>query len=124
MKKFLVLIFIGFFVSCRQAPKEEKIVDDIIAEQSSIDITTLDTASVDSITIKMESLLSNTENAHTKVKDIKKLKQENCNLKKELVSVKEELNQTKSMLKDSLNEPKKKKTFIQKVISTVKKDSI
>jgi hypothetical protein len=75
MKKFLVLIFIGFFVSCRQAPKEEKIVDDIIAEQSSIDITILDTASVDSITIKMESLLSNTENAHTKVKDIKKLKQ-------------------------------------------------
>ena len=116
-------MFIGFFVSCGQAPKEEKIVDDIIAE-SSIDTTILDTASVDSITIKMESLLSNTENAHTKVKDIKKLKQENCNLKKELVLVKEELNQTKSMLKDSLNEPKKKKTFIQKVISTVKKDSI
>ena len=124
MKRILILLVLGLFISCKEQPKEEieyTSYDDIIAEESSIDI---DTFMVDSTTIKMETLLSNTENAHTKVKEIKKLKQENTNLKKELILIKEELKETKAIVKDTINDSKKKKSFIQKVISTIKKDTL
>lgn len=126
MKKFIIL-FIVLFVSCGQAPKEESEVpmfdSIIIAEESSIDISMLDTMVVDSTSIKMSTLLSSTEHADRKLKEIKAIKQENIALKKELVETKAELQSVKSVLIDTVESTKKKKSFIQKVISTIKKDT-
>ena len=128
MKKFAV-IFVVIFSSCGQVPEEKtqlSLFDSIVAEESSIDISMLDTVAIDSTSLKMAALLSNTENAHSKVKEIKAIKKENATLKKELVEAKAELEQVKSILVDTLADTttKKKKTFIQKVISTIKKDTI
>lgn len=126
MKKFVIL-FIVLFVSCAQAPKEENQVpmfdSIIIAEESSIDISMLDTASIDSTSIKISTLLSSTEHADRKVKEIKNIKQENVALKKELIETKAELQSVKAILADTVEPTKKKKSFIQKVISTIKKDT-
>ena len=72
-------------------------------------------------------MIFSTKNASTKVKEIKAIKKENASLKKELVETKAELEQVKAVLADTTaSEPvkKKKKTFIQKVISTIKKDTV
>jgi len=128
MKKFAV-IFGVIFSSCGQVPEEEahlSLFDSIVAEESTIDISMLDTSSIDSTSYKIEALLNNTESAHTKVKEIKAIKKENATLKKELVETKAQLEEVKASLSDSASEPynKKKKSFIQKVISTIKKDTV
>ncbi len=88
-------------------------------------IVMLDSARIDSIAEKISSLLLSTQDVHKKVKEIKTIKQENASLKKELVETKAELQQVKAVLADTTSEPskKKKKSFIQKVISTIKKDT-
>ena len=128
MKKFAV-IFVVILSSCGQVPEEEaqfSLFDSIVAEESSIDISMLDTVAIDSTSLKMAALLSNTENAYSKVKEIKAIKKENATLKKELVETKAQLEEVKASLADSASEPynKKKKSFIQKVISTIKKDTV
>lgn len=131
MKKFLVL-FTAFLVSCgeasKQEQKEQQILEDTVPVESSAYLDMgIDTVFVDSTQIKISMLLSSTEKAETKVKEIKAIKKENVALKKELVETKAELEQVKAVLEDTLNDSaktKKKKGFIQKVISTIKKDSI
>jgi hypothetical protein len=86
-----------------------------------------DTIEVDSVILRTSELIKSTENADKKVKEIKAIKSENVALKKELVETKAELEEVKAILADTISaEPvkKKKKTFIQKVISTIKRDSI
>ena len=60
------------------------------------------------------------------IKEIKDIKKENVSLKKELIETKAELQEVKAILADTTAEPtkKKKKSFIQKVISTIKKDTV
>ena len=128
MKKFAV-IFIVILSSCKQTSVEEGQVpmfDSIVAEESSIDISMVDTASIDSIAHKITDLLMSTSSAENKVKEIRDIKKENVSLKQELVETKAELQEVKAILADTTAEPtkKKKKSFIQKVISTIKKDTV
>jgi methyl coenzyme M reductase beta subunit len=125
MKKILIL-FAVILSSCKQTSVEEGQVpmfDSIVAEESSIDISMIDTASIDSVAEKITDLLISTAHADTKVKEIKDIKKENVSLKKELVETKAELQEVKTILADTLEPVKKKKSFIQKVISTIKKDT-
>ena len=64
-----------------------------------------------------------TANAEHKVKEIKDIKKENVSLKKELIQIKAELQEVKAVLSDTTEHVKKKKSFIQRVISTIKKDT-
>ena len=88
-------------------------------------VVLLDTTRIDSIAEKISTLLISTEHVEKKVTEIKAIKKENTSLKKELVETKAELEQVKAVLADTTSEVKKKKrTFLQKVISTLKKDTI
>lgn len=98
MKKFAVIFGI-ILSSCGQAPKQQpkmSMFDSIIAEESTIDISMLDTVAVDSNSYKMTALLGSTENTH------KALKEENKALKKELHKTKTELNDIKAALVDTI----------------------
>jgi hypothetical protein len=134
MKK---LIFIGLILAgCSIADKTEPnqiieqvdsiiVLDTVPTEVDSV--PALSVADEDSILKKANELIFSTKNASTKVKEIKAIKKENATLKKELVETKAELEQVKAVLADTtVSEPvkKKKKTFIQKVISTIKKDTV
>jgi len=128
MKK-LAVIFIVILSSCKQTSLEEgqvPLFDSIVAEESSIDISKVDTVFIDSMAHKITDLLMSTADAEHKVKEIKDIKKENVSLKKELVETKAELQEVKAILADTTTEPtkKKKKSFIQKVISTIKKDTV
>ena len=83
----------------------------------------IDTASIDSMAEKITNLLISTAHADKKVKEIKDIKKENASLKQELVETKAELKEVKAVLADTTEPVKKKKSFIQKVISTIKKDT-
>ena len=89
-------------------------------------VVLLDSARIDSVAEKISTLLISTEHVEKKVTEIKAIKKENTSLKKELVETKAELEQVKAVLADTTSEPtkKKKKSFIQKVISTIKKDTV
>lgn len=125
MKKILIL-FAVILSSCKEASVEEGQVpmfDSIVAEENSIDISMIDTASIDSMAEKITNLLISTAHADKKVKEIKDIKKENVYLKQELVETKAELKEVKAVLADTTEPVKKKKSFIQKVISTIKKDT-
>ena len=66
--------------------------------------------------------MKTTENAHTKVKEIKVLKVENKELKHDLVETKEQLVIAKEEIKklDSAVSSTKKKGFFQKIIENFK----
>jgi len=121
MKKLLIVSTL-FLVSCSETNQKA------IKEKTQIvdSITPLDSLYVDSVAEKITNLLLNTEHADKKVKEIKTIKQENMSLKKELIETKAELEEVKAVLADTTSEPskKKKKSFIQKVISTIKKDTV
>jgi len=120
MKK-LVIISLVIFASCQENSIST------VEESSAFDsIIVLDSVKLDSITDKISTLLISTENASKKVKEIRTIKQENVSLKKELVETKAELQEVRSILADTSEEhtKKKKKSFIQKVISTIKKDTV
>jgi len=118
MKKFIIISLV--LASCQNKPVQVEttfiITDSLI---------TVEPAPSDTISFKISNLLQSTENADKKVKEIKAIKQENVSLKKELVETKAELEEAKAILADTTSEPikKKKKSFIQKVISTIKKDT-
>ena len=126
---FVAVISI-LFMSCGNETTENELnVNDTLNLELQIDSLGIDTTRIvlseDSVMEKISSLMKSTENSHTKVKEIKAIKKENVSLKKELVETKAELKQIKAELSDTL-EPtkKKKKSFLQKVISSIKKDSI
>jgi predicted transcriptional regulator len=128
---FVAVISI-LFMSCGNETTENELnVNDTLNLELQIDSLGIDTTRIvlsgeDSVMEKMSFLMKSTENAQTKVKEIKAIKKENVSLKKELVETKAELKQIKAELSDTLIEPtkKKKKSFLQKVISSIKKDSI
>jgi septal ring factor EnvC (AmiA/AmiB activator) len=127
---FVAVISI-LFMSCGNETTENQLnVNDTLNLELKIDSMSIDTSGIvlseDSVMEKISSLMKSTENSHTKVKEIKAIKKENVSLKKELVETKAELKQIKAELSDTLIEPtkKKKKSFLQKVISSIKKDSI
>ena len=127
---FVAVISI-LFMSCGNETTENQLnVNDTLNLELKIDSMSIDTSGIvlseDSVMEKMSFLMKSTENAQTKVKEIKAIKKENVSLKKELVETKAELKQIKAELSDTLIEPtkKKKKSFLQKVISSIKKDSI
>jgi hypothetical protein len=123
MKKLLI-ISLALFASCNNEKSEK--VQEVVLTTDSIKVFTSDTVQVDSIEAAISALLHNTENADKKIKEFKAIKKENKVLKQELVETKAELEQVKAVLADTVSEPvkKKKKTFIQKVISTIKKDTV
>lgn len=86
-------------------------------------LSSADSARMDSIARKITDLLLNTSGAEHKVKEIKDIKKENVSLKKELIQIKAELQEVKAVLSDTTEHVKKKKSFIQRVISTIKKDT-
>jgi uncharacterized coiled-coil DUF342 family protein len=120
MKK-LIFISLVILTSCKEesspVAKESFIADTIVTPTS---------LPVDSISEKISNLLESTEHVDKKVNEIKAIKKENVNLKKELVETKTELQQVKAVLADTTSESSKirKKSFIQKVISTIKKDTV
>jgi septal ring factor EnvC (AmiA/AmiB activator) len=127
---FVAVISI-LFMSCGNETTENELnVNDTLNLELQIDSMSIDTSGIvlseDSVMEKISALMKSTENSHTKVKEIKAIKKENVSLKKELVETKAELKQIKAELSDTLIEPtkKKKKSFLQKVISSIKKDSI
>ena len=123
MKKLLI-ISLALFASCNNEKSEK--VQEVVLTTDSIKVFTPDTVQVDSVEAAISALLHNTENADKKIKEFKAIKKENKVLKQELVETKAELEQVKAVLADTVSEPvkKKKKTFIQKVISTLKKDTV
>ena len=123
MKKLLI-ISLALFASCNNEKSEK--VQEVVLTTDSIKVFTSDTVQVDSIEAAISALLHNTENADKKIKEFKAINKENKVLKQELVETKAELEQVKAVLADTVSEPvkKKKKTFIQKVISTLKKDTV
>jgi len=120
MKK-LIIISLAILSSCQDnsAPKVEEtfVMDTVVL---------LDSARIDSVAEKISTLLISTEHVEKKVTEIKAIKKENTSLKKELVETKAELQEVKAVLADTTSEPskRKKKSFIQKVISTIKKDTV
>lgn len=118
MKKFIISLVILTSCEKESLPSTDEFMtsDSVIAAEA---------APVDTISLKITSLLQSTKYADKKVKEIKAIKQENVALKKELVETKAELEEVKAVLADTTSEPvkKKKRSFIQKVISTIKKDT-
>lgn len=123
MKKFLFLAVLLTSCSTSEVKEVNLIQVDTIKTETTLTVDSSETAS-DSMTLKITNLLVNTEHADKKVKEIKAMKQENTTLKKELIETKEELQKLQESV-DTTSTPKKaRKTFLQKVISTIKKDTI
>ena len=114
MKKLFLLGIL--LVSCQPEKKE-------VWNKHTEIIVIKDSIYIDSLVKKATDLIISTQNSYKKVERIKQISNENIALKKELKETKDELNEVKAILSDSLK-PKKKKSFVEKVISTFKKDSI
>lgn len=97
------------------------------SKESTKDSTVVVESLEDSVTQRVEDLLDSTQGVEKKVNEIKTIKQENLVLKKELYETKQELSTVKAQLADTTADEslptKKKKNFIQKVVSTIKKDT-
>lgn len=119
MKKIIVALVL--LCSCGG----ESVVN--LKPETNKDTITVDESAQDSLTKRVEDLLDSTQGVEKKVDEIKTIKQENLVLKKELSETKQELFLIKEQLIDTTSEEspiKKKKNFIQKVVSTFKKDTI
>lgn len=125
MKKLLIISLATLF-SCQNKQEETLQEKTYVTDSIQPFILNLDTVETDSVNLKMSILLKNTQSAEKKISEIKAIKQENKSLKKELVQTKAELEQVKAIIADTVAEStkKKKKSFIQKVISTIKKDTV
>jgi len=124
MKKLLI-IGLAIFSSCQNKQEENSLKSLTLDSAQALNIVS-DSLLIDSVSLKMSTLLQSTEHADKKVSEIKAIKNENKALKQELVETKAELQEAKAALIDTVVEPtkKKKKSFIQKVISTIKKDTV
>ena len=114
------------FMSCgNQTTENELNVSDTLLELK-IDSMGIDTSGIifieDSVMEKMSFLMKSTENAHTKVKEIKVLKVENKVLKHELVETKEQLIVAKAEIKklDSAVSSTKKRGLLQRIVDNFK----
>jgi hypothetical protein len=121
------LLILALFSSCSEQQKA-KINESVILVDSIKTFTnnndTNDTIVKDSMFIKVNSLIESTKNSENKIKDIKILKKENTTLKKELKETKDELEIVKEKLESDSVVKKKKKSFIQKIVETIKKDTL
>ena len=132
MKKLIVITAVILSYCTEEASKET--IESIAADSMQVEaaapesVAEIDTLPVtDSVAEKITNLLTKTEHVEHKVKEIKAIKTENACLKKELVETKAELQELQEVLKDSSYGEvvkRKKKSFIQKVISTIKKDTV
>jgi len=119
MKKIFLIALL--FASC----STEQLSDEIQPIRFEMDTTMFIT--MDSTFSDIAALIDSTEDAHQKVSVIKKQTQEVKVLKKENAELKVELKEANEIISllDSTKAPKKKKkTFIQKVYSVVKKDTL
>lgn len=115
------------FMSCGSETTENELnVNDTLGLELAIDSMGIDTSGIilveDSVMEKMSSLMKSTENAHTKVKEIKVLKVENKELKHELVETKEQLIIAKEEIKklDSAVSSTKKRSLLQRIVDNFK----
>jgi|694.fasta_scaffold73505_4 hypothetical protein len=114
------------FMSCGNETTENELnVSDTLLELK-IDSMGIDTSGIifieDSVMEKMSFLMKSTENAHTKVKEIKVLKVENKVLKHDLIETKEQLIIAKEEIKklDSTITSTKKKGLLQRIVDNFK----
>jgi hypothetical protein len=122
MKKIILLAFL--LASCSD---KESIVKYPLSVDSTIAPSAEPTAvaPIDSVMEKMNSLIHSTENVGNKVTEIKTLKKENVQLKQELVVAKSQLEEVKAIMADTSDGVKKKKrNFLQKIVDTIKKDTV
>ena len=122
MKKIILLAFLLASCSDKESiVKYPLLVDSTIAP--SAEPTAV--APIDSVMEKMNSLIHSTENVGNKVTEIKTLKKENVQLKQELVVAKSQLEEVKAIMADTSDGVKKKKrNFLQKIVDTIKKDTV
>jgi hypothetical protein len=113
-------------MSCGNETTENELnVSDTLLELK-IDSMGIDTSGIifieDSVMEKMSFLMKSTENAHTKVKEIKVLKVENKVLKHDLIETKEQLIIAKEEIKklDSTITSTKKKGLLQRIVDNFK----
>ena len=120
MKKSLFIVAI-FVASC-QSESIENVNEVLVADT----IQPIDYDSVvvvkDTVLEKLSFLMYSTENAHTKVKEIKVLKVENKELKHELIETTVKLEKAKEEIKklDSVVTSTKKRNFLQKIVDNIK----
>ena len=117
------------FMSCGSETTEnvnELNVNDTLGLELKMDSMGIDTSGIilieDSVMQKMSFLMRSTENAHTKVKEIKVLKVENKVLKHDLIETKEQLIIAKEEIKklDSTIISTKKKGLLQRLVDNFK----
>jgi hypothetical protein len=115
MKNYIYILLLCL-ISCKQESLKQEEKQEIFIEE----------VKTDSTFMKVNSLIESTKNSENKIKDIKKLKTENISLKQELKETKAELEIVKEKLsnEDTIVKKKKKKGFIQKIVETIKKDTI
>jgi uncharacterized protein YcfL len=123
---FVTAILI-LFMSCGNETTENELnITDTLNLELKIDSVGIDTSGIilieDSVMEKMSSLMKSTENAHTKVKEIKVLKIENKVLKHDLIETKEQLIIAKEEIKklDSVVGSTKKRGLLQKIVDNFK----
>jgi uncharacterized protein YcfL len=115
------------FMSCGNETTENELnISDTLNLKLKIDSMGIDTSGIilieDSVMEKMSSLMKSTENAHTKVKEIKVLKVENKVLKHDLIETKEQLIVAKAEIKklDSVVTSTKKRGLLQRLVDNFK----
>lgn len=123
---FVTAILI-LFMSCGNETTENELnITDTLNLELKIDSVGIDTSGIilieDSVMEKMSSLMKSTENAHTKVKEIKVLKIENKVLKHDLIETKEQLIIAKEEIKklDSVVGSTKKRGLLQRIVDNFK----
>lgn len=124
MKKLILLSLL--LASCTSPEVTEMKVElEAIAPTASAPVDSIIVSSSDSVLDRMNTLIHSTENVGKKVVEIKVLKKENLQLKQELVETKSQLEEVKAIMADtSADVKKKKRTFLQKIVDTIKKDTI
>lgn len=120
MKKVFLLPLVLLLSFCANEVKQESVVyeKDSVYRAS----TQIDTTEIDSIMLKATSLLNSTENSENKVRQMKKIVNENKELKKEALVMKAEIisiTKERDVLIEEVNNHKKK-NLIQRVIEAIK----
>lgn len=119
MRKIILLAFL--LASCSEEPTPAFPKTATIAPEDSALIMPAESSVMD----RMNVLINSTENAERKVTEIKTLKKENVQLKQELVVTKAQLEEVKAIMADTSEGVKKKKrNFLQKIVDSIKKDTV
>ena len=120
MKKVFLLPLVLLLSFCANNVKQESVV----YERDSVYCasTQIDTTEIDSLMLKATSLLNSTKDSENKVKQMKKIVNENKELKKEALVMKAEIisiTKERDVLIEEVNNHKKK-NLIQRVIEAIK----